>query len=52
MASHNELGKTGEDIAKQYLEASGYEVLDENWTFGKAEVDLIVYKTELWFSWK
>ena len=44
MASHNELGKTGEDIAKQYLEASGYEVLDENWTFGKAEVDLIVYK--------
>ncbi|WP_316805876.1 YraN family protein [Pedobacter agri] len=44
MASHNDLGKAGEDIAKQYLEASGYEVLDENWTFGKAEVDLIVYK--------
>lgn len=44
MASHNDLGKVGEKIAKQYLEDKGYEVLDENWTHGKAEVDLIVYK--------
>ena len=47
MASHNDLGKTGERIAKEYLEAEGYEILDENWTFGKAEVDLIVYKDGL-----
>lgn len=44
MASHNDLGKVGEKIAKQYLVDKGYEVLDENWTHGKAEVDLIVYK--------
>ena len=44
MAIHNDLGREGEGIAKQYLENNGYEVLDENWTFGKAEVDLIVYK--------
>lgn len=44
MATHNDLGREGEVIAKQYLENNGYEVLDENWTFGKAEVDLIVYK--------
>ncbi|WP_231426696.1 MULTISPECIES: YraN family protein [Pedobacter] len=44
MAIHNDLGREGETIAKQYLEHNGYEVLDENWTFGKAEVDLIVLK--------
>ena len=44
MAQHNQLGHTGEQLAKQHLEALGYEVLDENWTYGKAEVDLIAYK--------
>ncbi|WP_450782892.1 YraN family protein [Streptomyces sp. NPDC001635] len=44
MALHNDLGRAGEKIAKQYLEDQGYEILDENWTHGKAEVDLIVYK--------
>jgi putative endonuclease len=43
MAVHNDFGKTGELLAKQFLESSGYEILDENWTFGKAEVDLIAY---------
>lgn len=46
MASHNELGRKGEAIAKAHLEAAGYEILDENWTFGKAEVDLIAYKDQ------
>ncbi|MBC6109031.1 YraN family protein [Pedobacter fastidiosus] len=44
MAIHNDLGKEGEQIAKQHLEDNGYEVLDENWVYGKAEIDLIVYK--------
>lgn len=44
MALHNDLGRLGESIARQYLEGKGYELLDENWTYGKAEVDLIVYK--------
>ena len=43
MASHNDLGSKGEDLAKQHLEVAGYEILDENWRFGKAEVDLIAY---------
>ncbi|RYE17741.1 MAG: YraN family protein [Sphingobacteriaceae bacterium] len=43
MAKHNELGFKGEALAKQHLEAAGYEILDENWRFGKAEVDLIAY---------
>ena len=44
MASHNELGSNGEQLAKQFLEKSGYEILDENWVFKKSEIDLIVYK--------
>ena len=43
MAQHNDLGFRGESIAKEYLEKSGYEIFDENWVHGKAEVDLIAY---------
>ncbi len=44
MAKHNIFGTQGELLAKQHLENTGYEILDENWTFGKAEIDLIAYK--------
>ncbi|MBW4888232.1 YraN family protein [Mucilaginibacter sp. HMF5004] len=44
MATHNDLGRHGEQLAKTHLLALGYEILDENWTYGKAEVDLIAYK--------
>ena len=43
MAQHNDLGKEGETIAKDFLEKKGYEILDENWVHSKAEVDLIAY---------
>lgn len=44
MAAHNDFGHAGEAIAKQFLESSGYEICDENWVFGKAEIDLIAYR--------
>jgi putative endonuclease len=44
MAVHNDLGRYGESLAKVHLEQAGYEILDENWTHGKAEIDLIAYK--------
>jgi putative endonuclease len=44
MAQHLELGRKGEQIAKTLLEDAGYEILEENWTHGKAEIDLIAYK--------
>lgn len=44
MAVHNDFGANGEQIARHYLESSGYEILDQNWTFGKAEIDLIAYR--------
>lgn len=43
MATHNDLGQKGERLASLFLQQKGYEILDENWVFGKAEVDLIVY---------
>ena len=47
MAQHLDLGRRGESLAKTFLEGLGYEILDENWTHGKAEIDLIVYKDKV-----
>lgn len=44
MAEHNELGKIGEEIAVDFLTEKGYEILETNWTFQKAEVDIIAQK--------
>lgn len=47
MALHLELGRKGESLAKEYLEQQGYEIMDENWCHGKAEIDLIAYKDKV-----
>ena len=44
MASHNELGKIGEEIAAQYLMKKGYKILRRNFYFDKAEIDIIAQK--------
>ena len=44
MAIHNELGKKGEQLAVVYLEKEGYTVLERNWRFNKAEIDVIALK--------
>jgi len=41
MADHNELGKTGEAIAADYLEKKGFEILERNWQYNHKEIDLI-----------
>lgn len=41
MAEHNELGKLGEELAVDYLKKQGYTILNTNWTFQKAEIDII-----------
>lgn len=46
MAAHNDLGKAGEALAAEFLEASGYTILDRNYRFLKAEVDLIALNFE------
>jgi len=47
MAQHLDLGRRGESLAKTHLETAGYEILDENWTHGRLEVDLIAYKDKV-----
>ena len=44
MAEHNELGKIGEELAVEFLRKNGYEILETNWTFQKAEIDIIAQK--------
>lgn len=47
MAVHNELGKQGEALAVEYLRKEGYEILETNWVFQKAEVDIIALKGDV-----
>jgi len=42
MAEHNELGKTGEDLALNELLKKGLKLKERNYSFNKAEVDLIM----------
>ncbi len=44
MAEHNELGKFGEELAVAFLQKEGYTILETNWTFQKAEIDIIAQK--------
>ncbi|SFN51183.1 putative endonuclease [Bizionia echini] len=41
MAHHNELGDLGEQLAAEYLQAKGYAILERNYRFQKAEIDII-----------
>jgi putative endonuclease len=47
MAEHNELGKLGEELAVEYLQKNGYAILETNWTFQKAEIDIIAKKENI-----
>ncbi|MEM7187675.1 MAG: YraN family protein, partial [Bacteroidota bacterium] len=46
MAQHNELGKMGEAIAARFLHEQGYTILATNYTYLKAEIDIIAQKEE------
>nr|WP_294896441.1 YraN family protein [uncultured Pedobacter sp.] len=41
MARHNDDGNHAEQLAKEFLEAKGYQILEQNWRFSRAEVDII-----------
>ena len=47
MADHNELGKLGEELAENYLTKNGYTILETNWVFQKAEIDIIAQKADI-----
>ena len=47
MADHNDLGKKGEDLSVEYLQKNGYEILETNYVFQKAEIDIIAKKNNV-----
>ncbi|RMG22761.1 MAG: YraN family protein [Bacteroidetes bacterium] len=46
MATPHDLGKKGEELAAGFLEAKGYNILDRNYRFKRAEVDLVALRLE------
>lgn len=47
MALHNEIGKTGESIAKNFLQENKYEIIATNWRHKKFEIDILARKNQL-----
>jgi len=41
MSQHNEVGKIGEQLAKEFLEKKGYKIIEQNYKTKYAEIDLI-----------
>lgn len=44
MAEHNETGNKAEAMAVKFLQKKGYEILDQNYTHGKGEIDIVCLK--------
>ena len=47
MAEHNDLGKLGEEMAVDFLKKNHYAILQTNWIFQKAEIDIIAKKGDV-----
>ena len=47
MAQHNELGKEGEKLAVAFLLENDYEIVEKNYRFRKAEIDIIARKQNI-----
>ncbi|OZV70706.1 YraN family protein [Winogradskyella aurantia] len=47
MAQHNELGKKGEQLAVDFLIENNYAIIERNYRFDKAEVDIMAKKGDV-----
>ena len=47
MAQHNELGKKGEQLAVEFLLKKNYTIVERNYRFEKAEVDILAKKKDI-----
>ncbi len=47
MAEHYDLGVTGEKIAADFLINKGYKIIEKNYRFKKAEIDIIAQKNKV-----
>jgi len=41
MAAHHEFGKAGEQMAADWLDQRGFQLIFRNWKYGRYEVDII-----------
>lgn len=47
MAQHNDIGNKGEENAANYLLASGFQILEKNYRFDRAEIDIVAIKNKI-----
>ena len=48
MSKNRTLGQKGEEIACKYIQESGYEVIELNWTTGHKEIDIICRQEDIY----
>lgn len=41
MAQHNDTGKWGEQLAADYLQSKGYDIIERDWRLGHRDIDII-----------
>ena len=42
MSAHNDLGRTAEQAARQHLERNGLQLIEQNWSCRRGELDLVM----------
>lgn len=47
MATHNDIGSKGEKLAQEYVQKNGYTILETNYRYKKAEIDIIATKEHI-----
>ena len=47
MATHNDMGKWGEDLAEAYLERRGYIIVERDWKSGRRDIDIIALDNDV-----
>lgn len=47
MYAHHHLGNRGESIASTHLQKNGYRILEQNWRYDRAEIDIVAQKDDL-----
>lgn len=47
MGKHNETGKKGEELAREFLAGEGYQIIDVNWRYYHKEIDIVAQKDDM-----
>ena len=47
MATHNDLGRWGEEVAVHYLVDNGYRIIQRDWKSGHRDIDIIAQKDKV-----